>query len=199
MQPLPLQQWDESLDHVVSDMNGRPLNVHSLMANHPELLNAWWSFRNYAVNGGALAQRDCELLILRVAVGMQCWYEWASHVDRGLASGLTHEEIDRVQQGPDAGEWNAHDAVLLRSVDELISERSITAATQQQLSQHFTAKQVMDIIVIHGMYVTLGCMIKTWGLVLDEAVESRLPDSVSQLEFEERTSNKTPSGRTPIE
>lgn len=188
MQPLPLQQWDKSLDHVATDMNGRPLNVHGLMANHPDLLNAWWNFRNYAVQGGALVQRDCELLILRVAVHMRCWYEWASHVDRGLASGLALEEVERVQFGPGAEEWADRDAVLLQSVDELVREHAISKTTQQRLTVHFTDKQLLDIIAIHGMYVTLGCMINTLGLALDDAVESRLPASITETRFEDLAS-----------
>ena len=57
MEPLPLKQWDQSLQHVLDDMQGRPLNVHSLMANHPEFLNAWWDYRNYSVGGGNPARR----------------------------------------------------------------------------------------------------------------------------------------------
>jgi alkylhydroperoxidase family enzyme len=170
MQPLPLAEWDESLNHVIDDMNGRPLNVHGLMANHPELLNAWWGFRNYSVRGGALEQRDCELVILRVAVHMRSWYEWASHVDRGLASGLSIEEIEKVRQGPGASEWGDRDALLLKSVDELLTERAISKPTQAKLAAHFSANQIMDVIAIHGMYITLGCMINTWGLELDEPV-----------------------------
>ena len=84
MRPLPLPEWDDSLERVLDDMDGQPLNVHGLMANHPDLLNAWWDYRNYSVRGGALDQRDCELVILRVAVHMRNWYEWAAHVDRAL-------------------------------------------------------------------------------------------------------------------
>jgi alkylhydroperoxidase family enzyme len=184
MKPLPLEEWDKSLDHVVDDMNGGPLNVHSLMANHPDLLNAWWDFRNYAVRGGALEQRDCELVILRVAVHVQSWYEWASHVDRGIASGLSIEEIEQIRRGPDAPEWNEHDAVLLRSVDELVTGRAISAATQEKLAEYFDANQVMDLIAIHGMYITLGCMVNTWGLELDEAVQDKLPAKLSREDFE---------------
>ncbi|MBT8102296.1 MAG: carboxymuconolactone decarboxylase family protein [Gammaproteobacteria bacterium] len=184
MKPLPLIDWDESLSHVIDDMNGRPLNVHGLMANHPELLNAWWDYRNHAVGGGALEQRDCELVILRVATHMQSWYEWASHVDRGLASGLSVEDIERVRRGPDDSGWNDRDAALLRGVDELVTERGISPAMQEELANHFTDVQLLDVIAIHGMYITLGCMINTWGLALDESVERRLPSSVSQDAFE---------------
>ena len=93
MKPLPPSKWENSLQHVLDDMNGRPLNVHCLIANHPELLRSWWQFRNYTVGGGDLEQRDCELVILRVSVRMKTWYEWAAHVDRGLASGLSMAQI----------------------------------------------------------------------------------------------------------
>ena len=68
MTPLAIDQWDNSLQHVVDDMQGDPLNIHRLMANHPQLLKAWWPLRMYTVKGGDLDRRDCELVILRVAV-----------------------------------------------------------------------------------------------------------------------------------
>lgn len=185
MKPVPLSEWDRSLNHVLGDMGGRPLNVHSLMANHPDLLNAWWNFRNYAVRGGTLRQRDCELVILRVAVHMRSWYEWASHVDRGLAAGLSIEEIERVREGPDAADWDDRDAVLLRSVDELIGQHVIKPATQDTLSEYFSVQQVMDVVAIHGVYITLGCMVNTWELELDKFVQSRLPADVTRDAFEQ--------------
>ena len=184
MKPLPLDKWDESLKHVIDDMRGHPLNVHSLMANHPDLLNAWWDYRNYSVRGGSLTQRECELVILRVAVHMKSWYEWACHVDRGLAAGLSMQEIDSVKEGPDASGWSDHDAILLRCVDELLVGRAIHSPTRRKLAEHFSDEQILDIIAIHGMYITLGCMINTWGLALDQSVQERLPASVSREEFD---------------
>ena len=34
---VPTGDWHESLQPVVDDMNGRPLNVHGLIANNPDL------------------------------------------------------------------------------------------------------------------------------------------------------------------
>jgi len=73
--PLPVADWDDSLAQVMEDMHAQPLNVHALMANHPELLKAWWYFRNYVVVGGDLGKRSGELVILRVALHMKSWYE----------------------------------------------------------------------------------------------------------------------------
>lgn len=187
MRPLPLPEWDESLERVVDDMNGQPLNVHSLMANHPDLLNAWWDYRNYSVAGGALEQRDCELVILRVAVHMRSWYEWASHVDRGLAAGISEDEIERVRKGPGATDWSERDAILLEAVDELVFERAISKSTLEILSEYLDARQVMDVIAIHGMYVTLACIINTWGLELDDQVQAKLPEGYTEDKFNTET------------
>ena len=183
MKPVPLQEWDTTLKHVIDDMNGRPLNIHSLMANHPRLLNAWWDLRNYSVNGGDLEQRHCELAILRVAVHLDSWYEWAAHVDRGLACGLTLTEIERVTDGPGADGWTAQEAALLTAIDDLAENQAIAESTLQELHEHFTQQQVMDMILLYGMYNTLACMIKTWGLELDADVAERLPDSVTESSF----------------
>ena len=183
--PLPISDWNPSLSHIIDDMNGQPLNVHSLMANHPALLKAWWNFRNYSVAGGDLGKRKGELVILRVAVHMKSWYEWSSHVERALTCGLTLEEIERVKQGVQAPEWTSSEALLLKAVDELITNHAIAAETLEDLYEHYTTRQVMDIIAIQGMYITLGSMINTWGLELDDHVQEKLPESVTKVKFEE--------------
>ncbi|WP_020675889.1 carboxymuconolactone decarboxylase family protein [Geopsychrobacter electrodiphilus] len=181
--PLPLSAWDASLAHISEDMQGLPLNVHALMAHHPELLKAWWNFRNHAVGGGDLGRRRSELIILRVALQLRSWYEWGSHVERALACGLTIDEIERVKQGAQAMEWQPDEALLFTAVDELMTVHAITPETLNKLCQHYTVQQVMDLIAIQGMYVTLGGMLNTWGLKLDEHVKHKLPPSVCEDKF----------------
>ncbi|WP_339674081.1 carboxymuconolactone decarboxylase family protein [Dasania marina] len=184
VKPLAIDEWDESITDIKQDMNGHPINVHSLMAHHPELLKSWWSFRNYSVKGGELGKRKGELVILRVAVHMKAWYEWGSHVERSLACGLTRQEIERVKQGGKAPGWEISEALLLNAIDELITNHGLSSKSHAQLRDHFSIKQIMDIIAIHGMYVILGCMINTWGLELDTHVAEKLPSDVTQEHFE---------------
>ncbi len=183
LKPLDPAAWDPSLKGIISDMKGNPLNVHRLMANHPQLLKAWWDFRNYSVQGGALGRRRGELVILRVALHMRAWYEWGSHVERSLACGLSLEEIERVKD-PAASAWALPESLLLRAVDELIETRGLSSDSLQALSGHYSPQEIMDIMAIHGMYVILGCMINTWGLELDVGVVAKLPDGVTQEAFE---------------
>ncbi len=183
MKPLPPAEWDPSLQHILDDMGGQPIQIHCLLANHPTLLTAWWNYRMYSVRGGDLEQRDCELVILRVAVHMKTWYEWAAHADRGLAAGLSLDEICRVAEGPSAAGWNGRDAALLESVDQLIIDRGINAATQETLAAFFSENQMLDIVSLQGLYVTIACIIGTWEIQLEEHIARRLPDEISQESF----------------
>jgi alkylhydroperoxidase family enzyme len=184
MKPLPLSQWDSSLQHVIDDMSGRPLNIHALMAHQPELLNSWWTFRKYIVQGGNLTQRDAELVILRVAAKLNVWYEWGSHVDRGLAAGLSLPEIERVRHGPSNDGWSEQEAILLQAVDELVEQHRITPDTLGLLRARYTQPQVLDIVAIEGVYVSIACMLKTWNPDLDEHIQARLPTHVTRAAFE---------------
>ena len=185
MKPLPPDQWDPSLAHIIEAMNGQPIEIHCLLANHPVLLNAWWNYRMHSVTGGDLEQRDCELVILRVAVHMQAWYEWAAHVDRGLASGLLLEEIYRVAEGPFADAWSDKDATLLGAVDQLLDQHRIGEETRAVLAGFFTENQIMDIISLQGLYVTIACMIGTWPIEIEPQVIDRLPAEVTEESFRE--------------
>jgi len=182
--PLAIEQWDARLKDILSDMKGQPINVHKLMAHHPELLLAWWNFRNHSVTGGALGTRLGELVILRVAIHMRAWYEWGSHVDRSLACGLSLADIERVKSGPADEGWSPQEKAVLQAVDELIENHAISAQTQKFLGQTCSVQQVFDVIAIQGMYVILGGMINSFGLDLDDVVEKRLPAGINQQAFE---------------
>ena len=183
MKPLPPENWDSSLQHILDAMGGRPIQIHCLLANHPALLQAWWSYRMHSVHGGDLPQRDCELVILRVAVHMRAWYEWAAHVDRGLTADLSLEEILRVAQGPSDENWRNHDRLLLTAVDELIIGKRISPQTQSALCDEFSDKQILDIISLQGLYVTIACIIGTWPIEIEAHIAERLPAEITEASF----------------
>jgi len=182
--PLATEHWDPSLQPVIDDMKGRPINVHKLMAHNPALLNAWWNYRNHSVTGGSLGKRLGELVILRVAIHMRAWYEWGSHVERGLACGLSLEEIERLKGTPRPEHWLAKEYLLLLAVDELVIGHALSPELLSKLQACYSDAELMDLIAIQGMYVTLGCLINTWGLELDEQVQAKLPSEVNRSAFE---------------
>ena len=118
------------------------------------------------------------------AVHMGAWYEWASHVDRGLKSGLATEEIERVLHHTLPTQLPPADAILLGAVDDLINHHCLLlTSTQAELAHYFSIQQIMDITAVQGMYLILACMIKTWGLPVDADVQVRVSQHTSKKIF----------------
>ena len=168
MQPLKPDSWPEDLDEIRSYL-GAPLNIHNMMAHHPDLMKVWIPFRNHVVGKSTLSARHRELIILRTAHNCEADYEWSHHVERGLAVGLGRDEIDRVRQGPDAEGWQADQSALLSAVDDCHRDFRISDKNLQEIKHHFSVKQQLDITVTVGMYVTLALIIKTWDVPMEDS------------------------------
>jgi alkylhydroperoxidase family enzyme len=192
LKPLPPHQWDVSLQHIIVDMQGSPLNVHQLLAHQPDLLRTWWNSRQYLVSGASLSKRQAELVILRVAVQMKCWYEWGAHVVRGLQAGLSKDEIMKVIDGPESNTWNQSDRLLLKVVDDLFVHRKIRSNTLSELTECFTAHQVLDLIALASMYQFLGHVLNTWPTEIESNIQNVLPASFTKDNFDLH-SNTAPS------
>ena len=180
---LETDRWSSSLINIVEEMNGKPLNVHKLLANHPKLFKAWWNFRNYSVEGGELGRRKGELVILRVASHLKSWYEWSSHVDRSLKCGLDLTEIQKVNQNIIRSDWSEEEYFLLICIDKLIERKTIDGELYGHLKKYYSERQIMDIIAIHGMYIILGCMLSVWEVELEDYISESLPVNITKERF----------------
>ena len=168
LHPLEPGNWPEALKSIRSYLN-TPLNIHNVMAHHPDLMNAWMPFRNHVVSGSSLSPRQRELIILRTAHNCQTDYEWKHHVERGLLAGLDLNEIERVKQGPEAIAWQADESALLSAADDCHHNFCISEKTLKKIDRHFSAQQQLDITVTVGMYMTLALIIKTWDVPMEES------------------------------
>jgi hypothetical protein len=99
------------------------------------------------------------------------------HLILGRRAGLTEEELERIQFGPDAPGWSPEDADLLRVVDELHQDAHIKDDTWARLSARFDIAQLLDIIFAVGCYDLLAMVFNTAHLVLEPGVEP-LDDTV---------------------
>ena len=168
MQPLKPDNWPDELNEIRSFL-GTPLNIHSMMAHHPDLLQAWMPLRNHVVANSSLSSRQRELIILRTAHNCQADYEWQHHVERGLIAGLEMDEINRVTDGAEASGWQADEAALLHAADDCHLHSRLSNNTLAKVQQHFSSKQQLDIMVTVGMYKTLATIIKTWDVSMEDS------------------------------
>jgi alkylhydroperoxidase family enzyme len=167
LDPLDEAEWPTTLDAVQASL-GTVLNVHRVMANHPDLMAAWTPLRQHIALHGTLSPRHRELVILRLGHRTAVDYEWRHHVVRAMQAGVSPAEVEMVRSGPDAGWADDKDALLLTVTDELFDELAVSDLSWSALTESFTIPQVLDLVVTVGMYTTLAMFINTTGVQIED-------------------------------
>ncbi|MCB2061556.1 MAG: carboxymuconolactone decarboxylase family protein, partial [Novosphingobium sp.] len=134
------------------DLTGYPKDapLHPFLATmcrHTEMFERYMEFgMNFLLNS-AIAPRDREMVILRTGWLCDAPYEWCEHVAAGLREGLTRQEIDWISEGPSAPGWDERDRALLRAVDELHGNATISDEVWAVLAEHFDERQLLELPV----------------------------------------------------
>jgi alkylhydroperoxidase family enzyme len=102
---------------------------------------------------GRIPARDRELAVLRIAWLTQSPYEWGEHVDIAQRYGRSREDVLRVRDGSSAPGWRAHDAAILRGVEELLADYALSDATWDILAHSWDEAQLIEFPMMVGQYV----------------------------------------------
>jgi 4-carboxymuconolactone decarboxylase len=172
IQPLPRSEWTDTTRAVLGPLAARePLeNVFTTLVRHPDLWRRYSVFGAHILNKSTLAHRDRELAILRTGFRRRCEYEFAQHTTMARSLGWPEDDIERVLDGPDAAVWTAHEAAVLRAVDDLIDRNTIADATWSQLCETLDEQQLMDLVFTIGTYSMVCWAVNAFGVVLDEHI-----------------------------
>jgi alkylhydroperoxidase family enzyme len=135
---------------------GRPPNVFTTLARHRRLFRRWLRFAGALMPGGTLPRAESELVILRVAHNCGSEYEWGHHERLGRAAGLSAAEIDAVRSGPQADGWSRRQELLLRAVDELHAERTISDSLWAELRPICSDEELIELCMLTGHYEMLA-------------------------------------------
>jgi alkylhydroperoxidase family enzyme len=105
----------------------------------------------------SLSMRDREIVIDRTCARCGCEYEWGVHVaffaDR---VGLTGEQVTSLTHGDAADpcwpEAPERERLLIQAVDALHDHSDIDDDLWRQLSEQFTAAELLDLLMLCGWY-----------------------------------------------
>lgn len=145
-------------------------NVLNTLLRNPALMAVYFPLAHYLLHDGLLDARTRELLILRTAWLRQSEYEWAQHVLKGREAGISDDEIQRIAAGSDDPEWEPHEALLVRAVDELVAHGCISDSTWQGLSDRLDNREMMELVFTVGGYDMAAMAFNSFGLQLDEGL-----------------------------
>ena len=166
LQPLDPDAWDPALEDVRRKI-GQPLNIHGVIARHPELMASYAPLREHVVRSSSLDAGARELVILRVAHRTACDYEWRHHVVRGRKAGLDDVRIARVRKGSEAHGWSRKESLLLRAVDDMLDNSEIGQETMDAMGGIFDDRQILDIVFTVGVYFIMSTLLKTARVPLE--------------------------------
>src|SRR5262245_62931711 len=146
----------------------KALNALGTLVRYPVLGRAFHTFNGHIIYTSSLSARQRELLILRVSALRDAEYEWVQHSVLAGKNGIDEDELARVAEGPDAPEWSSVDAAMIRAVDELVGDATITDDTWAVLAAALSEEQLMDLVFTVGAYDLLAMAFKAFRIELDD-------------------------------
>jgi len=131
---------------------GEVAMAYRILLNHPALVRDLRPIGNFFLLDTLLPIRDRELLILRASWLCHSPYEWGEHVAIGKANGVAPDEIEAITAGSTDPSWSVRERALLRAVEELREDATISDETWEALAQFYDEKQLIEIPVLVGQY-----------------------------------------------
>jgi alkylhydroperoxidase family enzyme len=146
----------------------------------PELFRRWLGFGG-ALLSGTLPGRLRELVILRTAARFGGRYEWAQHLELGVAQGISWAEMAALVDfdgGLDAVEWAPVERAALRAVDETAADGAVGDATWDALAAELRESELIELLMLIAHYEMLTSVLRSLRIELEpraEALASRVP------------------------
>ena len=167
----PVQHIDDELAAIlgmgINAPDGTPLNIFGTIAHHPRLLKRFMNFAGLFLNKGLLPAREREIVILRVGWNCQSVYEFGQHTIIGERVGLSLDEVAALTRDVDAGQWSDNDAQLIAMADELCADNCVSDATWQALAQTWNEAELVELVMVAGVYRLVSGFLNTMGVELD--------------------------------
>ncbi|MGO1543647.1 MAG: carboxymuconolactone decarboxylase family protein [Gulosibacter sp.] len=188
--PIPSSEWSDAMWDAIAVIGAkRPApevpptptpNILGIYANHPQLVTGWMPFSSH-LKHSSLSSRVREICIIRTTWLGGGEYEWAQHRKLGIQAGLTASEIAALSDGvtveseaevdPATVSWSREDALIIRAIDEILSDRNVSDDTWVELSAILSEPQLIDLVFMVTTYDMHCVAFNTLGLQLDAGLE----------------------------
>jgi alkylhydroperoxidase family enzyme len=120
-----------------------------------------------AIFGGKIPARERELAVLRIGWLLRAPYEWGEHVDIGQRYGVTKDEIVRITEGSTAAGWTEHERAILRAVEEIMANQTVSDDTWAVLAKSWNEEQLLEFPMMVGQYVCTAIVQNTLRIRLE--------------------------------
>lgn len=151
------------------------LNIFRMLANADTLMEPALRFGGSILARQQLGADLRELVILLVAELEGGEYEWVQHVPIGLDAGCTQAQIDAINaRRLDDPAFSAKEKALLAFAAEVIEKVKSSEETLAEAQKHFSSKEIVEIILTCGFYMTMARLTETTRTDIDSPAGGRV-------------------------
>ncbi len=161
--------------------DNRGLNLLGALAHYPAFAKAFLTFNNHVASNESLSVKERELIILRTAWLRKSEYEYVQHVVLAQRVGIDPTEFKAIQEGDYRTTFDAKESLLLTAVDEMVGQTRISKDTHQQLTEHYSTHQIMDIVGCFACYETIAVLCNSFDIPMDPGVEGLNQETLARL------------------
>ena len=152
------------VDMEAGELGQAGLSLFRLVVQHPEVLRRLKATGSFANRMTQIADRDRELMILRISWLYRSEFEWGQHYGPALDAGVTVDEAERVKGGPSDGGWDEWDRALLVATDGLVSDCMIPTPAWDVLRSRYSPEVLLEFVIFFGHYTMVSMFANTFGL-----------------------------------
>ncbi|MFZ5668786.1 MAG: carboxymuconolactone decarboxylase family protein [Pseudomonadota bacterium] len=157
------------------------LNIFRMLANADTLMEPALRFGGAILSRQELGADLRELVILLVAELEGGEYEWNQHVPIGLRAGCTQAQIDALEaRRLDDPVFDARERALLAFAAEVIEKVKSSEATLAEARKHFSPKEIVEIILTCGFYMTMARLTETTRTDIDPPAGGAVVESLQR-------------------
>lgn len=141
-----------------------PLQLFRTVARNPRVLQRMMA--GGLLDRGSISLRSRELMILRTCARCGAEYEWGVHIASFGAKALwTPEQVRSSVHGSAKDDcWTLEDQLVLELADQLHDTSQVNDATWARLSAHFAPEQLIELIMVAGLYHAVSFMVNACGV-----------------------------------
>lgn len=144
------------------------LNIFKIMAHAETAFRPLLRLGTSILGQQKLDARLRELAILRVARLSQAEYEWVQHVPIARHAGATEAEVAALESGDIAADcFGEIERAVLRFTDEVVRDVAASDATFAAASKHLSPREIVELILAIGFYMTVARLMETIRIDLD--------------------------------
>ena len=173
---LTVEEWDPRLVQATSPSEQTDLEqgLMRFFAHRPELALGMMPFAGALKTQRILPDRLVELVRLRVAFFNQCRSCMAIRYSDGLNDGVNEDLVCSLERPAEASDLSDAEKAALAYAELMATDHlQISDATYEQLREHFSEPEIVELGMQIAFFVGFGRLAATWHMVEELPAEFR--------------------------